>query len=300
MAKKSLPVLLFIPIMFIIGLAVRVIQITAGTDMTRGTLYYDNNFLMNYGYYILIAAAFFGALALSLFNKKNIDNVNAEDIRDWRAVIMGFALILLGACALYEGYEEMRAITPSPIVIFSDFLFGAVFIITAFIILYFKEFKPALGFSLSTSAVYFTIRGIAVFLDKMVIVGIPEYLIECVSVILSAAFFMLTARFLSGNSGKFTKFLLISSGTAGSILTLSSACAVIISGFAPGVSERIVSNSYSKELYYQIHKGIDAYTMAYVPWTDAAAALFMIAVIVAVTVGSPQNKSEEFEEVTVQ
>ncbi len=300
MTKKSVPMLLFIPVMLIVCLAVRVIQITMGTDMTSGMLYYDNGFLMNYGYYILLAVTFIGAFALSFLNKKGNEELEPENITSWRAAVIGFALMLLGACAVYEGYVELKAITPSSIIIFIDFLFGAAFIVMAFIILYFKEFNPALGFSFSAGAVYFTVRGIAVFLDRMVIVGIPEYLIECLSVILSAMFFMLTARFLSGNSGKMTKFLLYSSGAADCVLTLSSGAAVIISGFVPSVSERITSSVYSKELYYQIQKGVNAYVMAYTPWVDMAAALFAAAVIIALAASSPKQTSEDTPEIAVQ
>lgn len=51
-------------------------------------------------------------------------------------------------------------------------------------------------------AVYYTLRGIGVFLERMAVTTRPEYLINCMTDIVAAVLFMQMAKLLSGNEGK--------------------------------------------------------------------------------------------------
>ena len=286
---------------FLLALVVRIFQIIVCTDMNTGFLYHDNNFFEDYGFYIVAvlsaAGALFGAIVDS---KRDLGGFGAEDIFGGRAAAIGFAMLLTGMCAAYEGYPEMKALSPSSFVIFVDFAFGAAMVIIAFITLYQKEFKPALGFSYFVTALYFTLRGVNIFLEKMVITTVPEYVIECICVIGGGVFFMLLAKFLSGNAQKNTKKALCAWGVPVAVMTLGSALATIISGFvAPAeTAERITASKYTAELYYQVNGGNDAYMMVYTPWVNVAMGVF-IAVVLIVLFMKPKEIVAS-EEVTAE
>jgi hypothetical protein len=148
--------------------------------------------------------------------------------------------------------------------------------------LYQKEFPPALGFSYTVGGAYFTVRGVAVFLNRMVIASVPEYLIEALTAILAAIFFMLLAKLLSGNEAKNTVKCAVAFGITTAVITLSNALAVIVAGFAAPyeVSSRITSSSYTAELYYQANGGKDAYMMTYSPWVNVAVGIFAAAAVI--------------------
>lgn len=286
---------------FLLALVVRIFQIIVCTDMTTGFLYHDNNFFEDYGFYVIAvlsaAGALFGAIVDS---KRDLGEFGAEDIFGGRAAAIGFAMLLTGMCAAYEGYTEMKALSPSKFVIFVDFAFGAAMVIIAFITLYQKEFKPALGFSYFVTALYFTLRGVNIFLEKMVITTVPEYVIECICVIGGGVFFMLLAKFLSGNAQKNTKKALCAWGVPVAVMTLGSAFATIISGFAAPAetAERITASKYTAELYYQVNGGNNAYMMVYTPWVNVAMGVF-IAVVLIVLFMKPKELVAA-EEVTAE
>lgn len=303
MTKNSrLALWLMIPA-FLLCFAARFIQIAGGTDMTSGMLYYDNGFLLNFSFYGLVILTFVLTLVFCAVDRKRGGAAHTKPvsaISGGGAAAIGVMLIPVGCAAAYEGYVETQSIASSPLLIFAGFFFGAALVVLAFVTVYMKEFKPALGFAYTAGGFYFTLRGIVSFLKRMVIASIPEYLIECVAVIAMAAFFMLLARLLSGNEGKLTRMLLIPLGSAACVMTLSSALATIAAGFfAPQeVAGRITYSPLIKELEYQRMKGVNAYMMAYTPWVDAAVALFILAVLIALHMRGASSASYEDHDVS--
>lgn len=164
-----------------------------------------------------------------------------------------------------------------------DFIFGAAMLVVAFLILYYKEFKPGLGFATVSGAAFYTLRGIGIFMEKMAVTTVPEYLINCISVILAAVFFMQLAKFLSGNEGKHTREVLAVSGTAAAVTILGNSIAGLAAMlFGPAeTASRIVLSSYEAEWLYQANYGESAYYMSLVPAADAAAGVFIVVVLLA-------------------
>lgn len=267
----------------LLAVIMRIYQIVVCTDMNTGFLFHENNFFENYGFYIIAVLAAAGAAAGAVIDgRRELGGFSVGGVVDGRAAVLGFAMLIMGLCAAYEGYTELSAISPSGFLIFVDFAFGAAMLVIAFVTLYKKEFSPGLGFSYCAAALYFTLRGVNVFLDRMVINTVPEYLIECLSVIGGAVFFMLFAKLMSGNEHKNTRTALCAWGVPTVVITLGSALATIISGFiAPAeVSERITSSRYAAEMYYQVNGGRNAYMMVYTPWVNVAMALFIAAALI--------------------
>ena len=268
---------------FAVCFLVRAYQIAVCTDMTTGFLYHDNSIVQNLMYYALVAFALALAAVSAHFDvKRRGGGFDTAQVVDARAAVIGFALLLVAICSLYEGYTEMSVISPNAFLIFIDLAFGAAMAVIAFVTLYKKEFGAGLGFSYSVVGLYFTLRGICVFLDHMVINSVPEYLIECLCVIGGAVFFTLLAKLFSGNGGRYTSAALCVWGVPTAVMTLSSALATIVCGAAAPeeIAERITASSYTAELYYQANYGSGAYMMTYTPWVNVAMGVFVAAALV--------------------
>lgn len=271
--------------------AARMAQICAGTDMTSGFLKDDNGFFMDFCFWGAVVLTIAAAVAAAVMDRKKNSafyNTPVERITDGRAAAIGFALLLPAMAALYEGYceaviPENSNISPSPFMMIVNFLFGAAMLVSAFMILYFKEFKPGLGFSVVSGAGYYTLRGIGVFLDKMAITTVPEYLINCISVILAAVFFMQLTKLLSGNEGKRTREALTVSGAAAAVTILGNSIAVIAASIAgpAEISGRIVASENEAEILYQLAHGREAYFMSYMPISVTAAGIFIVVTLIA-------------------
>lgn len=290
---------------FALAFAARMTQICAGTDMTSGFLKDDNGFFMDFCFWGAVILTIAGAVAAAVLDRKKgaaYYNTPVSRITDGRAAAIGFALLLPAMGALYEGYCEAvlpaeSNFSPSPFMMIVNFLFGAAMLVTAFVILYRKEFKPGLGFATVCGAGYYTLRGIGIFMEKMAITTVPEYLINCISVILTAVFFMQLAKLLSGNEGKRTREALAVTGAAAAVTVLGNSAAAICSMLfgTADVAGRIVLSSADAELLHQQLEGVDAYFMSLVPAADAAAGLF-ISVVLIVLFMKPAPAAELPEE----
>ncbi len=274
----------------VVCLAVRVYQIVGCTDMTSGFLYHDNGFFGSWGYYaaLVLTAA---ALAVCAFlGEKRGNAAELSDVVDARAAVLGFTMLLTGVCAIYDGVTELSAFTPSKLIVVIDFALGAAISAAAFVTLYKKEFTPALGFSYCTGAVYFMLRGVTVFLERMAITTVPEYLLECLSDIMLSAVFMLAAKYLSGNEAKRTRSALFIWGGTTAVLTLSEGLGIIIAHLtAPAeVAARITMSRYAAEFFRQEAHGRDAYMLTYMPWVNIAAGLFAAALVVVLALKAPK------------
>lgn len=264
----------------VVCLALRVYQIVGCTDMTSGFLYHDSGF-GGWGYYLALALAAAALVACGFMAEKH-GKPESWDIVDARAAVLGFGLLLTGICALYDGITELSAFTPSKLIAGVDFVFGAAMTASAFVTLYKKEFRPGLGFSYCTGALYFMMRGVGVFLERMAIATVPEYLIECLSDILLGAFFMLAAKFLSGNGAKHTACAITVFGGASAVLSLSGGLGIILAQLtAPAeIAARITASRWTAEFFRQEAHGRDAYMMTYLPWVNIAAGLLAAAFVV--------------------
>ncbi|MDY4588968.1 MAG: hypothetical protein SPD47_11015 [Oscillospiraceae bacterium] len=286
---------------FVLAFAARMAQLCAGTDMTSGFLKYTNGFFMNYCFWGAVLLTIGGAVAATVIDRKKgaaFYQTPVSGITDSRAAAIGFAMLVPALGALYEGYSEMRIpkesdVLPSPFMMWVDFIFGAAMLVVAFFILYNKEFKPGLGFATVVGAVYYTLRGIGIFMEKMAVTTVPEYLINCISVILSAVFFMQLAKLLSGNEGKHTRGALAVSGAAAVVTILANSLSGIAAMlFGPAeTASRIVFTQYEAEWLYQANYGESAYYMSLVPAADAAAGVFALVVLIALFMKPKKQES---------
>ena len=135
------------------------------------------------------------------------------------------------------------------------------------------------------------------FLDRMAVETVPEYLIELIGIVGAAVFFMQLAQLLTGNEGKNTRICLIAVGAATCVMTVSSALAVIATDIAAPaeIAQRITSSSYEKELFYQSVMGNSGYMMCYVPWVQLAAAVTILCIMIAVCGGKAAGTAPDEE-----
>lgn len=275
----------------ILAFAARLSQICAGTDMETGFLLDGNGFFMDFCFWGAVLLTLAGAIAAAIFDKKSGSayyKTPVSGITDGRAAAIGFALLLPALGALYEGWirvnvPEGSVIRASAFTSVIDFLFGIDMLVIAFFVMYVKKFTPALGFSLVGSAAFYTLRGIDLFRVRMAVATVPEYLINCISVICSGIFFMQLAKLLSGNEGKRTRAALTSVGAASASMILGNGLAVIAASLfgSAEVSSRIVADSYEAEFMYQAMQGDSAYFMTFMPAADFAVGIFIVATMIA-------------------
>ena len=279
----------------ILSLAVRIYVMVAHTDMTTGFLYHGEEPLCNILYYGIIAAVAVAAIFTAGIGVKNAEGEqNASDIGVTGTVVIGFLTMIAGLFAGYEGIKETKAITPTKFLIAVDFLFAAVLLIIAFTTLYKKRFTPGVGYSYSLIGAYCTCRGIYCFMSRMAIVTVPEYLIECLSLIGMSVFFVLLGRYLSGNETKRTRRAACFWGAGTAAITFSSALGTIVARIAAPaeIGSRIVFTSYDAESFRQASEGVDAYKMVVTPWVNVFLGALIVAALVAMFV-KPASKPQD-------
>ena len=318
--KKNSMLSLFAAIpAFVLCLVMRFLQIAGATDFRTGFLFDDCGFFMDFGYYGLLILVIIAVVVLCILDKKRSGALFTNEtsgIVDTKAILIGFPLLIAGALAIYEGFMQTKALSPSAFLMFVGFILGGLMVVQAFVVLYKKEIKAGLGFSFVIPAVYYTLRGIGVFLDRMVVASIPEYLIECLCIIGFAVFFMFLAKLLSGNEAKHTRTTLSAVGITTAVMTLSNAMAVILADIISpnGVSVRIVTNANEAEMaeQYAIASGKYGYFMSYMSWTDVVVAVTIVLTLIVLykanklvvceqddaeadTVDEAEQLSEEYE-----
>ncbi|MCM1164595.1 MAG: hypothetical protein NC299_10185 [Lachnospiraceae bacterium] len=300
-SKKIVPIIMAAG--FLLCTAVRTYGIVVCTDMTTGAYYHDSALLCNILYYGIIALTFVGAvIAVRAAEKGDFGSVAETDIVDGRAAVFGFGMLIPAICAGYEALGEARALTPSSMLIFADYIFAGVWGILAFVVLYKKEFKPFMGFIIAVGGVYFTVRGINCFKERMVIASIPEYLAAPLCATGAALTMLSLGRFLSGNSGKLTKRTLFGWGTATAVAALSNAAATALADLtAPEeISRRITLSKNEAEMFFQTVRGNDGYMMAYTPLVDILSGAFIAAALIVILFAKHTENVENNVENTVK
>ena len=286
----------------VLSLAARIYVIVAHTDMTTGFLYHGEELLCNILYYGMIAAAAVASVFTARVDEKNgIREKTAADIGGTGVNVIGFFTMFAGAFAAYEGFTEIKAITPTNFLIAVDFLFAVILIVIAFVTIYKREFTPGLGYSYSLIGAYCICRGIYCFMSRMAIVTVPEYLIECVSLIGMSVFFVILGRFLSGNETRHTRKFICFWGVGTAAITLSSALGTLIARFAAPeeIRARIVFSSYEAESFRQASAGAEAYKLTATPWVNLfLGALIVVSLVMMFTkpVRKPETSAIEANE----
>lgn len=279
----------------VLSLAVRILVIIKHTDMHTGFLYHGDEILWNGLYYGLIIAA----MAVSIFTahadeKRTGIRQTAEDITGVRAVVMSVALMAAGISSICEGIAEIRAISPSKFLMIIDFAFGGLFVLIAFVTVCKKRFTPWLGLSYMLLGIFCICRCMYCFMNRMVILTVPEYLIESISLIVMSVFFVLQGRYLSGRNEKHTKKALCFWGAGALSLVFSSVLGTLIASVAAPeeIRRRIVYTSYAAESFKQSSGGVDAYKMTVAPLTDVMLGAIVAAFLVLIFLGA-RPKSEQ-------
>ncbi|MGN0669991.1 MAG: hypothetical protein ACI4JZ_05525 [Oscillospiraceae bacterium] len=293
MSKNGKTALIVAGAGFVLCLAARLVTILFFTDMNTGFLNHGSEILCNLMIYGVLAAS---AIVAGVLLRKEPSGVKVSGNG---CLAIGFVTLLAAVCAGYEGITETSALTPSLFLIITDF-FGAVYMAAlAFVLLYKKAFTPALGFCYSIIGVYCVFRGIYVFMNRMVIAAVPEYLAEVLEIVFLALFFAMFARVFSGNEEKLTKPFMFVSGVGAAILTLSTSLGVIFSSlFAPAeISERISASTKYAEVFYQNNHGRDGYIMTFTPYVNMALGLLAaVGVVVALKTAKAEEPTVQLEE----
>ncbi len=298
------------PIVMIMGIvlcAVARLFMISRTDMKLGSISHDYEIVCNAVYYGVMAAA---AVAAAIFARSPVSSPeikqeeNGEEdapkiipkliISGKGAVAVGFGLLAVG---LGAGYDAV--LTENNGLVFTIFkiaglAFAVMFIICAFTALYKKEINPGLGFACSFGGVYFVMRGVFCFMNRMVVAAIPEYLIEVLCSVLGAVFFVMVGQVFTGNEGKLTRKALCAWGVGASALSLSALIGTAAAKLFLGseISERIVLTSVEADRYFQSVQGVDGYKLAFPAFANIGLGIFAVIVVLVVSLAPKEQLPE--------
>lgn len=260
----------------VLSLAARIITIICFTDMKTGFLYHGSEILCNILLYVFALAA---VVVAGIITRKEPKYVK---VSEKGSLAIGIVTLLAAACAAYEGIMETSALTPNLFLMILDFAGALYMAILALMTLSNKEFSPGRGFCYSFTGVYCILRGIYIYMNRMVIAAVPEYLAELIGVLFCAFFFMSFGKMFSGNSEKLTRPMLSVWGTGAAIITISTGLGVGLSKiFAPAeISERISASTKYAEVFYQNQQGADGYIMTFPPFVNIALGFLAMTVVV--------------------
>lgn len=269
---------------------VRFIVITGHTEISNnplkrstGFLYHGDELLWNGLYYGLILAAAVAAIFTSIADgKKDSEALSASAMGKGKVIAIGLLTMAAAVFAACEGVAEMRAFTPTTFLIISDFLFTVIMADIAIVTLNRKSFTPVVGALYSLIGVYCICRGIYCFMSRMAISTVPDYMIQSLSLIGMAIYFVMLARFLSGNPTKHTKKALSFWGVGTASLIFSSAAGAFIAKLvAPAdIKACIVYTSAAAENYRQARAGADAYNLVITPLTEIVLGLVVVVTLI--------------------
>lgn len=282
------------PIALAVGIiastVVRLLVITGHTEISNdpekhstGFLFHGDELLWNGLYYgIILLAAIAAIIAAAVDSKGEAEELKGAGLGKGRVILIGLLMMTAAVCAAYDGRAEMSAFSPTAFLIIIDLAFAVIMAIIAFVTLSNKRFTPVIGYFYSLVGAFCIARGVYFFMSRMAIATVPEYVIQSLSLITMAVYFVLLARFLSGNSGKHTRKAMSFWGASAASLTFSSALGTIIARLtAPAdIKSCIVFSENAAENYRQARAGAEAYTLVFTPPVELALAVIVIVTLI--------------------
>lgn len=274
--------------------AARVLTI-AQTDMKLGSIKHGAGVLCNSLYFgVLIAMAVLAAVFAAPTNGK-MGKASPPRLSGGGAVAVGFGLLALSCGTAYDAIFVTKIGIISTIFMIVSFAFAAVFAVLGFITLYKKEITPALGFAYSFGGIFFALRGIFCFMNRMAIATIPEYLLDVLSAVFGGIFFVMAGKLLSGNEGALTRKMIIAWGTGAAELTLSTFLGTAAAKLFLGkeVSQWIVLTSAEANRYFQSVQGLDGYKLAFPAFASVGLGILAAACVFALSLGAKDSEKPD-------
>ncbi len=298
------------PVVMMIGIvlctAARVFVISR-TDMRFGSIVHGYEVVCNLLYFGTLAAAAVSAAVFAVSPGKRSaedDTVPTRfDVSGSGAVAVGFGLLAVGAGAVCDAVSMMKTDDSSGVFIAICFVFAAAFAIVAFYTLYKKEITPGLGFVYSFGGIYFVLRGIFCFMNRMVVSDVPEYTISVLSAVFGGLLFAAAGKLFSGNEGRITRRMFCVWSVGASVLTISALLGTAAAKLFLGdeISQCIVFTSADAAEYHELVKGVDGYRLAFPAFSDIGLGILAVTLVLAVCLFGkekpiPNDSSENAEE----
>lgn len=269
--------------------AARVFTISQ-TDMKLGSINHGAGVLCNVLYYGVLVAAAVLAAVFGVKGEKEPQTA-PHRISGGGAVAMGFGLLALGLGVAYDAVLVQKTGIISTIFMIVSFAFAAAFVVASFVTLYNKEIAPALGFAYSFGGIFFVLRGIFCFMNRMAIATIPEYLIDVLCAVFGGVFFVMVGKLFSGNEGVLTRKMLLAWGTGAASLTLSALLGTAVAKLFLGekISQWIVFTSKEAAKYFQAVQGVDGYRLAFPAFANIGLGIFTAATVIALSLSGKNS-----------
>lgn len=302
MTKKRI-ITLIVMIAGIVLCAIARLYTIMRTDMKLGSITHGYEIVCNILYYGVLVAA---AVAAAIFavspdtnrednRKKDAPRIIPKPIVSGRgAAAVGFGLLAVG---LGAGYDAVLTENNGFVFLFFKivgFAFAVLFIVCAFVALYKKEIKPGLGFACSFGGVYFVMRGVFCFMNRMVVAAVPEYLIEVLCAVIGGVFFVMTGQVFTGNEGRRTRKWLCAWSVGAAALPLSALIGTAAAKLFLGgeISERIVLTSAEADRYFQMVQGVDGYKLAFPAFANIGLGILAVIIVLVMSFAVEERPSE--------
>lgn len=211
--KSKLALFSFIPLV-IICVTFRVIQYAFAVDFNTGFLKADAG-VHRYSLTFCLILSFIIYLSLALLDKSKNSKaftIKKEEISPKLLKVFGFSLILSAVTIVIKIPEVIKAGRKEYLLLFFMF-FGILMLVCAgFYILVKGRVDGVSALLFAGIAVYVVLRSSMFFLDRMVVLSVPQYILEILSR-LSLVFFLLSlARMMLDSEKKFTRLTVIVMG----------------------------------------------------------------------------------------
>lgn len=269
------------------------------TDMKLGSINHGYEIVCNAVYYGVLLAAAVVAAVFAVFPKRNAEDDTAGTflrlvVSGKSAVAVGFGLLAIGVGAAYDAVLTQNNGLVSLIFKAAGFAFAVLFVVCAFAALYKKEITPGLGFACSLGGIYFVLRGVFCFMNRMVVGGIPEYLIEVLCSVLGGVFFAVAGQLFTGNEGKLTRKMLCVWGVGAAVLPLSALLGTAAAKLFLGgeISGWIVFTSVEADKYFQSVRGADGYRLAFPAFANIGLGIFAVIMVLAVCIFAKEEPAK--------
>lgn len=271
--------------------AARVLTI-AQTDMKLGSIKHGAGVLCNALYFGALIAAAAIAAVFAASGKNKSEKPASPSFSEKGAVAVGFGLLALSCGVAYDAVFVTKIGIISTIFMIISFAFAAAFAVLGFITLYKKEITPALGFAYSFGGIFFALRGIFCFMNRMAVATIPEYLLDVLSAVFGGVFFVMVGKLLSGNEGTLTRKMVIAWGTGAAELTLSAFLGTAAAKLFLGkeVSQWIVLTSAEANRYFQSVQGVDGYRLAFPAFASVGLGILAAACVIALSLNEKDSE----------
>lgn len=252
--KSKLALFSFIPLVMIC-ITFRVIQYSFAVDFNTGFLKLDAR-IHEYALVLCLAFSFIIYLSLAILDKSKKSKaftINKNQVSPKLLKVFGFSLILSAVTIVIKIPEAISAGRKEYLLLFF-MLFGIVMLACAgFYILIKRTIDGFSGLLFAGISVYVVIRAAMFFLNRMVVLSVPQYILEILSRLSLVLFLLSFARIMLDAEKRFTRITAIVMGLFSATMIFTTEIGPFITSFVVDANNiDSIADSHGENLFMGI------------------------------------------------